>query len=85
MGRAYRVKTQTELNNLQVAAAFLKYSYSELEEMILDVIEQDKPMKMAKLTTKIEAIFDDEKKIEAFASKHKASSAHLEFPLPALL
>jgi len=80
LGKAYRVKTKPELENLQVASKFLGELFNALEEKVLDIIDESSQVKQSALSAKIDGILENDKKLKEIAKKLNADPLLLSQP-----
>ena len=79
-------KIQEEVENLRMAAAFVKWTFENTVNEVEDIIEVEKRVKHEAISKKVEAMLEDEKKIKKFISSHPGTQIEdFDYPLGILV
>ena len=85
MGKAYRVKTEPELRNVETATKFLQELFKELENKVLDVLDDGSSIRQSELAAKIEDIAENDKKLQDIAKMVDGVGSFMSIPTPVLI
>lgn len=86
MDKVNMVKIKPEIDNLKVAANFVKWTFDTIVNEVEDIIDADKKVKHAYIQKKVEGSLEKPEVIGKFISKNAGvKSEFLEYPLPVLI
>ena len=70
MKKVHTVKTQYEQANVTKSAKFIEWTFSKIIGELEEIIDEEKSIKHSQIQKKIESLLDNDKEIQAFASKN---------------
>jgi nucleosome binding factor SPN SPT16 subunit len=66
MDKAHMVKIASEIDNMRVAAKFLKWTFDNVVNEIEDIVEVEKKIKHSQISNKVEKMLEREETIKKF-------------------
>lgn len=66
MDKAHMVKIDSEIDNMRVAAKFLKWTFDNVVNEIEDIVEVEKKIKHSQISNKVEKMLEREETIKKF-------------------
>jgi len=85
LAKAFKIKSQPELKNLESASKLLQELFKELEDKVLDVIDEGTQVKQSELSAKIENMLENDRKLKDLAKKVNAVAELLQLPTSVLI
>lgn len=89
MDKAHMVKIDSEIDNMRVAAKFLKWTFDNVVNEIEDIVEVEKKIKHSQISNKVEKMLEREDTIKKFLAQFEPStrpdSSLFEYPLGILI
>ena len=87
MDKVHMIKIESELDNMRVAARFVRWTCSNLIEEVENIIDSEKEIKHSQISTKIERMLEKPEHISKFLSSlpQKVDASLLEYPLGVLI
>ena len=80
------VKIPIEIENMKVAAKFVKWTYNNIVNEIEDIIEVERQVKHETISKKVENMLEDQKKLDKFLNANPGVDKNfIEYPLPVLV
>ena len=79
-------KIDVEIENLKIAANFVKWTFENVVKEVEDIIEIEKQVKHEAIQKKVESFLENENKISKFASLNPdLKTSLLDYQLPILI
>ena len=87
MDKVHMTKIEAELDNMRIAARFIKWTCSNLIEEVENIIDSEKEIKHSQIQNKIERMLDKPEQISKFLNKEpsKPDVSLFEYPLGLLI
>ena len=83
----HMIKIDTELENMKIAARFVRWTCSNMIEEIENIIDSEKEIKHAQISNKIEKMLEKPEHISKFVGSlpEKIDATLLDYPLGLLI
>lgn len=87
MDKVNMVKIECELENVKIAAKFVRWTFTNLIEEVENIIDSEKEIKHSQIANKIEKMLEKPEHIAKFTGSlpQKIDSSLLEYPLGLLI
>ena len=86
MDRVHMTKIKPEVDNLKVAAKFVKWTFDSLVNEVEDIVDAEKQVKHSQIQKKVEGMLEKEELLGKFLKNNPdVKSTFLEYPLPVLV
>lgn len=87
MDKVHMIKIDTELENMKIAARFVRWTCSNMIEEIENIIDSEKEIKHAQISNKIEKMLEKPEHVSKFVGSlpEKIDATLLDYPLGLLI